>query len=271
MAKLCGDSVVANELLHTITTAFQEIIQTYFPALDSARLKMDEGDLGFGFQVNAAKNQIIQNLQGVRTAATRLPKYISLLEGGVAGSGSTVGSSRAASEIPKAAVTYGENLYVMQDTMTSSRYFAVGDHYDAYKTYWENLDEYDYQPAKNEQTVFIRARDIEGVYLSDREVQNSEGFWTRHGRDGYSQTAITEKAQQVNEAKARYEAGESISALCDDTSIGNAVGSYTAKPIRVSRLGEFYVFGGDGRHRVLASISIDGWIPVIITGELRPK
>lgn len=271
MAKLCGDSVVANELLHTITTAFREIIQTYFPTLDSAKLKMDEGDLGFGFQVNTAKNQIIQNLQGVRAAAIRLPKYISLLERGVAGRGLTETSSHSASTIPKGAVSYGENLYMMRDTLSSSRYFAAGEHYDAYKTYWEHLDEYDCLPAKHKQTVFIRARDIEGVDLSDREVQDSEGFWTRHGRDGYSQTAIVEKARQVNEAKSRLEAGESISELCDDISIGKAVGSYTARPIRVSQLGDFYVFGGDGRHRILASQSIDGWIPVIVTGELRRK
>ncbi len=271
MAKLNGDSTTANELLSAITIAFQEITQTHFATLDSARLKMDEGDLGHGYQVNVVKSRIVQNLQGVRTAATRLPRYIALLENGIAGSGAPTSMPYAAPSIPQGAVSYGDNLYMVRDSVSNGQFFSAANHYEAYKEYWENLSAYTETPTGDKQTYYIRARDIEGVYLADREVENSDGFWTRNGRDGYSREAILEKAKMVDSARSRFAAGESIDSLCDDSSVGDAMGSYTSHPIRVSRFGDFYVFQGDGRHRVLASQAINGWIPVVISSEIRLK
>lgn len=271
MAKLNGDSTVANELLSAITKAFQEITKTHFATLDSVRVKMDEGDLGYGYQINIVKSNITQNLQGVRTVATRLPRYIALLENGIAGADTPTSMPYTVPSIPQGAVSYGDNLYMVRDSVSNGQFFSAADHYEAYKEYWENLSIYTETPTGDKQTYFIRARDVEGVYLADREVENSEGFWTRNGRDGYSREAILAKARMVDSARTRFAAGEGIDSLCNDSSIGEAMGSYTSRPIRVSRLGNFYVFQGDGRHRVLASQSINGWIPVVISSEIWRK
>lgn len=85
--------------------------------------------------------------------------------------------------------TFGSNLAFVQDRLSAERYFSRGNHYEEYRDYWENGN-YTFSRNENPELVYVRARDIEGVYLSDRELGNPEGFWTRNGREGWSRENI---------------------------------------------------------------------------------
>lgn len=97
--------------------------------------------------------------------------------------------------------TFGSNLAFVQDRLSAERYFSRGNHYEEYRDYWENGN-YTFSRNENPELVYVRARDIEGVYLSDRELGNPEGFWTRNGREGWSRENILRRASHIQDAFA---------------------------------------------------------------------
>lgn len=94
--------------------------------------------------------------------------------------------------------TFGSNLAFVQDRLSAERYFSRGNHYEEYRDYWENGN-YTFSRNENPELVYVRARDIEGVYLSDRELGNPEGFWTRNGREGWSRENILRRASHIQD------------------------------------------------------------------------
>lgn len=84
--------------------------------------------------------------------------------------------------------TFGSNLAFVQDRLSAERYFSRGNHYEEYRDYWENGN-YTFSRNENPELVYVRARDIEGVYLSDRELGNPEGFWT-HGKSSFTASSV---------------------------------------------------------------------------------
>lgn len=159
------------------------------------------------------------------------------------------------------------NVELTQDTLLDSRFFSSGNHAEEFRQYWENLGDYTFDKADKPELIYVKARDVEGVYLNDQEVRNPEGFWTRYGLDNCSKDSILEKARNIPVVRARLEAGESIEDLMENPELKGSVSSYFDKPLCVARCGEFYVFQSDGRHRTLAAQSIDGVIPVMVIGE----
>lgn len=98
--------------------------------------------------------------------------------------------------------TFGSNLAFVQDRLSAERYFSRGNHYEEYRDYWENGN-YTFSRNENPELVYVRARDIEGVYLSDRELGNPEGFWTRNGREGWSRGMVERKHSKASFAHPR--------------------------------------------------------------------
>jgi hypothetical protein len=229
-----------------------------------------------------ALNTTLKALLQGQKALLLLIKYIQEYEqanlGGASGaSGSAAGTPSAppaaltispVSESVQNAVngTYGPELSFAQDRLAPTRYFSRGSHYEAYQSYWENLSDYSYERAETPQPAFIRARDIEGVYLSDTEVANPEGFWTRNGRYNYSRQAILERASHIQDVAANLNNGRSIEEISQNPALSGAYNSYFSDPIQVVRVGDFYVFQADGRHRTLAAQTLDAHIPVLVTG-----
>lgn len=164
-----------------------------------------------------------------------------------------------------------ENVELMQDRLCDSRFFSMGNHAEGFRKYWDNIDKYKYEESQQPETLYVKARDIEGVYLNDREVQNPDGFWTRYGLAGRSKERIIEKARNIPAVKAKLESGMKVDDLIHDPVLGDSASSYFGNPIRVTRCGDFFVFQGDGRHRTLAAQSIDGYIPVVVTGKYVMK
>ena len=136
-----------------------------------------------------------------------------------------------------ATTVFDDTTPIAQDRLNGERSFAKGDHYDEFVDFWEGGgDGYTYTRADNPQTQYIRAKDVEGVYLNQSEVSNPSAFWNKR----YS------KVEYTNYVKN---------------------GGLNNNPIEVTKIGDsFYYFEGDGRHRLLVAQELDSDIPVIIKG-----
>lgn len=161
--------------------------------------------------------------------------------------------------------TFGQNLQLIQDKLSPSRYFSRGNHYNEYLEFWEQGN-YQFLPEKQMNLTYVRARDIEGVYLNDREVKNPESFWTRNGRDGWSRENILRKAAHIQDVQKYMKEGASLEDLSQNPVLNSTIQSYYNNPVRVAKVDGYYVFQSDGRHRTLAAQSLDTYIPVLITG-----
>lgn len=162
--------------------------------------------------------------------------------------------------------TFGSNLAFVQDRLSAERYFSRGNHYEEYRDYWENGN-YTFSRNENPELVYVRARDIEGVYLSDRELGNPEGFWTRNGREGWSRENILRRASHIQDVRQNTESGMSLDELSQTPVLDDTIRSYYNNPVQVAQVGSYYVFQSDGRHRTLAAQSLDTYIPVLVTGS----
>ena len=146
------------------------------------------------------------------------------------------------------------------------QHISRGNHYEEYRDYWENGN-YTFSRNENPELVYVRARDIEGVYLSDRELGNPEGFWTRNGREGWSRENILRRASHIQDVRQNTESGMSLDELSQNPVLDDTIRSYYNNPVQVAQVGSYYVFQSDGRHRTLAAQSLDTYIPVLVTGS----
>ena len=162
---------------------------------------------------------------------------------------------------------FAPDVELEQDRLSDSRYFSKGDHFEEYRDFWENGSEYEFVRSDSQEVTYVRAKDIEGVYVYDSEIQNPNGFWTRNGLDGWSQDNIMNKASNISEVRTKLDAGMTLDGIAADPAFTGTVNSYFASPVEVEKVGDFYTFVTDGRHRTIAAQSIDAEIPVIIKGE----
>lgn len=140
--------------------------------------------------------------------------------------------------------TFGSNLAFVQDRLSAERYFSRGNHYEEYRDYWENGN-YTFSRNENPELVYVRARDIEGVYLSDRELGNPEGFWTRNGREGWSRENILRRASHIQDVRQNTESGMSLDELSQNPVLDDTIRSYYNNPVQVAQVGSYYVFQSD--------------------------
>ncbi len=141
-----------------------------------------------------------------------------------------------AKQVP-AGTTFDDGVTVVKDNLSDSRYFAKGEHYDDFVDFWEGgSDGYRYVSADTPDVQYVRAKDIEGVYLNQSEIDNPAAFWNK-----------------------RYSKNEYLDYVLD--------GGIKNNPVEVTNVNnQYYYFSGDGRHRVLAAMELDIDIPVIIKG-----
>ena len=133
--------------------------------------------------------------------------------------------------------TFGSNLAFVQDRLSAERYFSRGNHYEEYRDYWENGN-YTFSRNENPELVYVRARDIEGVYLSDRELGNPEGFWTRNGREGWSRENILRRASHIQDVRQNTESGMSLDELSQNPVLDDTIRSYYNNPVQVAQVGQ---------------------------------
>ena len=141
--------------------------------------------------------------------------------------------------------TFGSNLAFVQDRLSAERYFSRGNHYEEYRDYWENGN-YTFSRNENPELVYVRARDIEGVYLSDRELGNPEGFWTRNGREGWSRENILRRASHIQDVRQNTESGMSLDELSQNPVLDDTIRSYYNNPVQVAQVGQAVGQGAEG-------------------------
>lgn len=226
-------------------------------------------------ECTAALTEVMKILLMGQKYVALLLKYVQEYEQvNLGGGGPVVSVSTAAaavSEPDDSGNPFCPHIRLAPDNMVQGRFFSQGSHGEQYRQIWENLSEYEVVPAEQPQLIYVRARDIEGVYLYADEVERPEGFWTRNGRSGWSRERILASAGQLPAVRQRLEAGESLDDLMEDPQLGHAAGSYHGNPVRVADGGGFLIFQGDGRHRTLAAQSVDAVMPVLLTGRYRRR
>ena len=164
--------------------------------------------------------------------------------------------------------SFGTQVQLVKDRLSDERYFFSGEHFEEYRKFWESGD-FSYEEIENPEIVYIRARNIEGVYLWDTEKQNPEGFWTRHGKEGWSRENIVRRASRIQDVKLNLEHGIMLEELEKNPDLQETIYSYFQKPVEVASLDSFYVFQSDGRHRILAAQTLDTCIPVLVTKKYK--
>ena len=134
-------------------------------------------------------------------------------------------------------VMFDDSIPVSQDNLSSERYFSQGNHHDEFTEFWDSgADGYTYSSVDNPQVEYIKAKDIEGVYLNQTEVENPSAFWNK-----------------------RYSKSEYVDYVTS--------GKMANNPVEVTKVNDsFYYFEGDGRHRLLVAQELDIDVPVIIKG-----
>lgn len=227
------------------------------------------------FECTKSLNQILKTLlQGqkyVALLANSLQEYEEVQLGSSrAPAASTSGGSRQMTVSPFdggdafPSDTFGPQIELVRDRLSDKRYFSRGDHFEEYRSFWESGD-FSYTQIRNPEIVYVRARDIEGVYIWDTERENPQGFWTQHGRQGWSRENIVRRASRIQDVRQNLEQGITMEEMAQNPYLDEAIGSYFRDPVRVASLGSFYVFQEDGRHRVLAAQTLDTYIPVLVT------
>lgn len=154
-------------------------------------------------------------------------------------------------------------MRILKNAQKEQEFYVAGKHFNSFLRYYEarssgkvrKLD------SLNSRFVFVRARDIEGVTLSEREAFGSS-FWSR--QDGQSLQTAIDKIKCLPEIRRRMGNGDSISDLVADQVLGDAAGTFFNFPIKVDQVDDFFVFAGDGRHRIISAQYQDAYIPVII-------
>lgn len=147
----------------------------------------------------------------------------------------------------------------------SSDYFVKGDHYDQFEDDYYNpetkITRYD-----NPQEREIAPSLIEGIHLGKREVENPSVFWGHH-KNGGTAESFQEIASHIPEVKARLMSGDTLDALENDDRLSDCASIYFRNKPEVIEKDGYYIFSGNGRHRILAARALGHDIPVKILGK----
>ena len=158
-----------------------------------------------------------------------------------------------------------------KDPIKKGRNYVSGNNADAYMDYWVNMSDYTETSCEAKGITYIRAKDIEGIYLSDDEVSNPSRFWSLK-KDNGTLDSFGRIAEDIPRIKSLLDSGlgrEEI--ILNYPELEDCYSLYFDGAPRVSSADGFYVFCANGRHRTLAAQFIDTIIPVKVTGIISKK
>lgn len=153
--------------------------------------------------------------------------------------------------------------------------FVHGANHEAFLRDWEgyNSDNFDTKMFDGEGVVeSISAGSVEGINVSEYDVENPETFWSQHERNGTKESFV-QIASHIPEVRSALEFGRSLSDLLEDERLGTCASLYfdPAKMTQVMDCGGYYEFQSNGRHRILAARELGYDIPVRVIGSRRRK
>ena len=177
-----------------------------------------------------------------------------------------------ATNTPLEKTMFCNRFAVEKAPLRPDRCFVAGNNSSAYIDYWVHMSS-DYKEETCESTaiVYVNAKEIEGIYLSDNELANGDRFWTYKKDDGTLES-FQRIAVDIPKVKALIDSGMTgTEILLNYPELEDCYSIYFEGSPCVGQADGFYVFGSGGRHRTLAAQSIDGIIPVRITSKISRK
>lgn len=147
----------------------------------------------------------------------------------------------------------------------------IGTTPEVHATFLNELRDFDAVPYNQPRLESIPADRIEGVSVSQREMENPELFWGHHSN---SREKYTEMMSHIPEIRSRLNSGESLDDIrsgASDSMRACATYCFGEERVKVWKSEGYYSFDGDGRHRVLMARQLGYDLPVKVMGEMRRK
>lgn len=148
--------------------------------------------------------------------------------------------------------------------------FIKGENYQSYIKDWEgySADRYKTEMFDQAREQMISPALVEGIRVSDSDVENPDIFWNQHQRGG-TEGSFEEIAKNIPEVRDRLAAGASLNVLMEDEHLGSCAAIYfhPSNMPEVIKCGDYYEFQSNGRHRILAARNMGYDIPVKVIGE----
>lgn len=155
--------------------------------------------------------------------------------------------------------------------MQNDMYVIKGDNFDRYYSYYYDLDNMKADTYSDKvQIETVTPTNIEGVHLGKTDVENMCNFWKMHAS---SKDFFLETASHIPEVRAEMGRGRSLKDMINDPILGKCASIYfdPENIPRVEKWDDFYVFDGDGRHRILAAREFCYEIPVRVMRKRKHK
>lgn len=256
----------------------QDTLGPHKASLDSALEEIDESLR----QASEPAGNIAEMLEDVAEAYEdiigndRIPKFSGKIAGTAAASGGaeaalTAGSAAVGAGI-SAGVPSGPSFDGMEVEQWDSGWMIVkGDHYEQYHSdYSIGYEAMEKERMEGIVVETVSPSQIEGVYLSQKDVDNPQGFWNMHS---CSKEQFQELASHIPEVQAAMDSGRPLDELKSDPVLGSCATQFfdPQKMPRVEKWNEYYCFDGDGRHRILTAREMGFSIPVRVVCVRRYK
>lgn len=148
--------------------------------------------------------------------------------------------------------------------MKNGAVIVKGEHYEQFLK-----DYYGYESMETERIDDIviegvSPSQIEGIELSPKDLDDPSGFWSMHAS---SKERFEELASHIPEVQSALNSGLTLDELKSDPVLGSCATQFFDPKVmpRVEKWGDYYYFGGDGRHRIITARELGYNIPVRIT------
>lgn len=157
----------------------------------------------------------------------------------------------------------------------NQRWTVAGRNHQAYQEYQKNEELY-YNTQAPSRICTVPLDLVEGIELSDRDLQEPNVFWKMHSRE-YSFESYREIARRIPDVKNALAGGRSIQELYNDPdeTLRLCANLYfkpeSNRSPSLTKVDDFYTLNGEGRHRVLAAWSLGYSFPMKVTAQYARK
>ena len=152
--------------------------------------------------------------------------------------------------------------YDYEKHINGSDVFIKGDNYDRFRDDYYSADDSIYTPYEEHIERTIPPSSIEGIHLSEREIQNPELFWSQGTAESFR-----EIASHIPEVSSLLDMGTPIEEIQNKPELEACANIYFVRKPRVIEHDGYYEFYSDGRHRILAARDLGYDIPVEVIGK----
>ena len=150
--------------------------------------------------------------------------------------------------------------------INGSEFFIKGDNYEKFKQEYYSPEESTYEKFDEPKEIEISPNDIEGIHISQHDMDEPSAFWSQHEKDG-SCESFKEIAKKIPEIKEQLDNGITLEELSEDPELSKCANIYFKNKPKVIQRDGYYEFDSNGRHRILAAREAGQNIPVEVIGK----